>query len=222
MLSCALTVFDELHTEGLSIMEASVAAGAVWVCCGSLSVVSQLADRPWSLGSCTPALTHTSAWQAKLLKGRTRTGWLRLAQLTHEMKTQCYRSATASLMSECFINKRQVTSSAWIICLDSPPRVVKEEAGADLELNRGLLLMFRSFLFLMSQPTHKTSERSPIRGGTTSSKLFLLVCFASHPPCGQLAVCPTCRWEQIAARTPQTLPFRRREVCVSQALTCVV
>lgn len=116
---CADSFWWTAHSEGLRIMEASVAEGAVCVCCGLLSVVSQLADRPRSLGSCAPALSHTSAWQAKLLKGRARTGWLRSAQLTHEMKTQCYRSATASLMSQCFINKRQVTLSAWIICLDS-------------------------------------------------------------------------------------------------------
>lgn len=50
-----------------------------------------------SSGSCTPALSYTSGWQAKLLKGWTEAHRLCLAQLTHKIKTQCYRSVSASL-----------------------------------------------------------------------------------------------------------------------------
>lgn len=62
----------------------------------------------WSSGSCTPALSHTSAWQAKLLKGRTGGSQTKLGSAypwnKNSMLSVCL---SLPLMSECFINKRE-------------------------------------------------------------------------------------------------------------------
>lgn len=70
----------------------------------------------WSSGSCTPALSHTSAWQAKLLKGRTGARRPRLARLTHETKTQCYQSASASLWCQSVLLIRE-SLEGYLLCL---------------------------------------------------------------------------------------------------------
>lgn len=91
----------------------------------------------WSSGSCTPALSHTSAWQAKLLKGRTGARRPRLARLTHETKTQCYRPASASLWCQSVLLIRE-SLEGYLLCLYHlsrlPPDLLYEVVGADTAL----------------------------------------------------------------------------------------
>lgn len=86
----------------------------------------------WSSGSCTPALSHTSAWQAKLLKGRTGARRPRLARLTHETKTQCYQSASASLWCQSVLLIRE-SLEGYLLCLYHlsrlPPHVLYMGGG---------------------------------------------------------------------------------------------
>lgn len=88
----------------------------------------------WSSGSCTPALAHTSAWQAKLLKGRTGARRPRLARLTHETKTQCYRPASASLWCQSVLLIRK-SLEGYLLCLYHlsrlPPHLLYVVVGAD-------------------------------------------------------------------------------------------
>lgn len=107
-ITCELCIFSKwwvLRWQSLSVCDIHMAwaswsehggggsACLLWFTVSRVPVSRQA----WSSGSCTPALSHTSAWQAKLLKGRTEAHRPRLAQLTHETKTQCYQSASASL-----------------------------------------------------------------------------------------------------------------------------
>lgn len=90
-----------------------------------------------SSGSCRPALPHTSAWQAKLLKGRTGARRSRLARLTYETKTQCYRAASASLWCQSVLLIRE-SLEGYLLCLYHlsrlPPHLLYVVAGADTAL----------------------------------------------------------------------------------------
>ncbi len=91
----------------------------------------------WSSGSCTPALSHRSAWQAKLLKGWTGAHRPRLAQLTHETKTQCYQSASASLWCQSVLLKRE-SLEGYLLCRYHlsrlPPHLQYVDGGAGAAL----------------------------------------------------------------------------------------
>lgn len=100
MLIPALSVFQRVceRYRGPAHHGLKGTKGAVFVCLlwFTVSCVPVSRQAP-SSGSCTPALSYTSGWQAKLLKGWTEAHRLCLAQLTHKIKTQCYRSVSASL-----------------------------------------------------------------------------------------------------------------------------
>lgn len=147
-ITCVLYIFQncESCTDSLSVCVIytgaehhgeTVAEGAVRVCCGSLSVVSQLADRPGPQGAAHQRSPihqpdRPSCWKAG--RGASRPS---LAQLTHETKTQCYRSASASLWCQCVLLIREtskVTSSVGIICLDF--HLMYVEVSADTALSR--------------------------------------------------------------------------------------
>ena len=108
---CVCVIYSGAEHHGGSVAEGGSAC-LLWFTVSRVPVSRQA----WSSGSCTPALSHTSAWQAKLLKGRTGARRPRLARLTRETKTQCYRSASASLWCQSVLLIR-ASLEGYLLCL---------------------------------------------------------------------------------------------------------
>lgn len=140
MVSPALTVFQCVwYTQALSITEGARRRGQC-AGCGSLSVVSQLADRPGPPGAAhqRPPIhqpDRPSCWKAG--RGVRRP---RLALLTYETKTQCYRPASASLWCQSVLLIRK-SLEGCLLCLCHlsrlPPHLLYVGNGADTALVQG-------------------------------------------------------------------------------------
>lgn len=90
----------------------SVAEGAACVCCGSLSVVSQLADRPGPRGAAHQRSPihqpdRPSCWKAGRMDEGSKAGsaWLGLPV---KQKIQCYHPASASLWCQSVLLIREL------------------------------------------------------------------------------------------------------------------
>lgn len=150
-----------------------MAEGAAHISCGSLSDVSQLADR---LGPQGAAHQHSpihqpdraSCWKA----GPALIGHV-CSRLTHEMKTQCYRSATASLWCQSVLLIRDRLPCPLVSSVQtSSPCTVQESwckyvvaSGSCLEDYCGTVLLWDSletkfFSHLNLKTCRNTAARS--------------------------------------------------------------
>lgn len=115
----------------------SVAEGAVRVCCGSLSVVSQLADRPGPRGAAHQRSPIHQPDRPRCWKAGRGLADSRLARLTYETKTQCYRPASASLWCQSVLLIRD-SLEGYLLCLyhlsRHPPHLLYVVVGADTAL----------------------------------------------------------------------------------------